>query len=78
MPRAVRNFWIEVDAGHRSIATGPRRADEGIDVRIYVREDGSVAGPVRISGRVGSDGTLTLEALPMEGGSWVTLAQVAR
>jgi hypothetical protein len=79
MPRCVRNFWVEVDGGNaRPIATGPRAKDGGIDVRIYVRDDGSVSGPVRICGRVSSSGDLILEALRLDGGAWIPLAETKR
>ena len=51
MPRFVRNFWIEgeTEDGVR-FGGGPRAKDGGFAVRIYMRQDGAVAGPIRITG----------------------------
>ena len=62
MPRNVRNFWIEVevDGSKTAIATGPRRADGGFDIRIQMRDQGGIICPVSIHGRAEDDGRLHL------------------
>jgi hypothetical protein len=63
MPRCIRNFWIElnVDGKRTPVATGPRRADGGFALRIFMRENGSVSEKVlRISGSALHNGTLIL------------------
>lgn len=78
MPRNVRNFWVEVDAGHTRTATGPRSSAGGFETLIYLRERGQIIGPIRISGRVTGDDRLIVEAWPHGGLSPVILAECAR
>ncbi len=55
MPRNVRNFWIEieVDGKKEKIATGPKAADGGFTMKIFVRENGNVSdNAVLISGTI--------------------------
>lgn len=68
MPRNVRNFWIEVDAGGKHIATGPQRADGGLDTTIYIREDGAISAThVQVYGRA-YDGKVVLSIDVVESG----------
>ena len=76
MPRNVRNFWVTVDAGHTSVSTGPRSAQDGIDITIQVRELGGVGGAVHIVGRRFNE-ALEVTAVDLYGKRTV-LAQVAR
>jgi len=66
MPRNVRNFWIEaqVDGKKHSVATGPRRADGGFGLQVYIRDKGDIRTAVRLSGRVDDDGELVLYVNP--------------
>ncbi len=52
MPRNVRNFWIEaqVDGRKHDVATGPRRADGGIYLRVYIRDSGDVKHALTVTG----------------------------
>ena len=45
MPRNVRNFWVDLDVDGRanSVGTGPRSKDGGLDLDLYIRNDGRVA-----------------------------------
>lgn len=62
MPRNVRNYWVEADVDGRqsSLAGGPRSKDGCIDVTLHMRHEGEITTPVKIRGRVASDGTLRL------------------
>ena len=53
MPRNVRNFWIEIEVDGRKerIATGPRRADGGFDMKLLMRNSGGIMEAMRIAGR---------------------------
>jgi hypothetical protein len=59
-PRNVRNFWLEleVDGKKTRVATGPRGKTGGFKLTIYIRDDGSVGGPVRIYGTADEEGEL--------------------
>ena len=52
MPRNVRNFWVEMDVdGKRTqVATGPRRADGGFRLNIWMRDKGHVRKALTIGG----------------------------
>jgi hypothetical protein len=66
MPRNVRNFWVtmDVDGRKEAVATGPRRADGGIDITIKMRDGGGVVDVCEIVGRVDDKGALTLTIFP--------------
>ena len=49
-PRNVRNFWAEIMTEGRTIATGPRRAHEPLEVTLYVRESGGVRRAFTLKG----------------------------
>lgn len=64
MPRVVRNFWIEleVDGRKEKVATGPRSASGGFQMRVFMREKGSIRdGALAVVGRVRHDGQLVIE-----------------
>jgi hypothetical protein len=55
MPRFVRNFWamVKSDARKKTVETGPTSKDGGIDVRLLLREAGSISDySIEIDGRV--------------------------
>lgn len=63
MPRCVQNFWVslEVDGKKEKIATGPRNAGGGFQMRILMRENGDISDDeVVIVGRKDSFGNLIL------------------
>jgi hypothetical protein len=48
----VRNFWLELDVGHRRLETGPRGVTDGFDLLVRVRERGGISNKVvRLVGR---------------------------
>lgn len=70
MPRNVRNFWIEaqVDGAKKDIGTGPRRADGGFDLTIYMRDQGGIMTALRVRGYTLKDGKLALSVVGPNGG----------
>jgi len=70
MPRNVRNFWLTMDVDGRgsTVETGPRGADDGFTLNIFMREKGEVAGVVmQVYGSVDVDGKLVLTARKANG-----------
>lgn len=64
MPRNVRNFWVEldVDGSKKQIASGPQKADGGINIRILQRDNGGIITALVINGIVTRDGEIRLMA----------------
>lgn len=58
---AVRNFWIEADIDGRktSLEGGPRSKDGGFNLTVYIRDHGSIAKALRVTGEE-VDGKLRL------------------
>jgi hypothetical protein len=72
---SVRNFWIEADVDGRAtkLTGGPVRKDGGIDVTIYIRDEGGISRAVSIRGRV-LDETLRLTVSPGDAASFFSSA----
>lgn len=47
---AVRNFWVDanIDGRQTMLSGGPRSRDGGMNVDIYIRDEGSIASGVKI------------------------------
>lgn len=46
----VRNFWVyaDIDGRETTLSGGPRAKDGGMDVTVYIRDDGGIRTAVRI------------------------------
>ena len=62
MPRCVRNFWLnaQIDGRRSAFASGPRSACGGFSLAVFYRDRGTVARPLRVTGRC-IDGRLVLD-----------------
>ena len=69
MPRNVRNFWIEaeVDGRKTPIAFGPRSADGGFRLTVYMRKLGDIETAIEMEGFLNSFGELVLRIDHKEG-----------
>lgn len=80
MPRCVRNFFVRAaptDGTRRApIQTGPRTRDGGLDLTLYIRDQGSVRVAGTILGRRHGD-RLVLQFVPERGPS-IDLASTER
>lgn len=80
MPRVVRNFWIEarVDGRNALLQGGPGAKDGGLFLKLFQRDEGSIAASLKIICTACADGTLRIRVEPklpfsrMEDGSlWI-------
>ena len=60
---AVRNFWIEADIDGRqsTLAGGPRNKNDGMEIDIYQRDDGTIYHAVDIWCHVDPEGNLVTQ-----------------
>lgn len=65
-PQSVRNFFIDAEIDGRAapiIVGGPKRADGGFKLKIYMRRDGQVFRAMLITGELIEDDNLYLKAV---------------
>ena len=72
---AVRNFWLEADIDGRrtDLAGGPRAKDGGFSATVFVRQHGSIAKALTISGFTGADGQLRVDVRDGDGKELTTI-----
>ena len=69
MARVVRNFWLtaSIDGREEALTGGPRGKDGGMEVRLQVRDGGSIATGLRINCHCHYDDTLTISIMDWQG-----------
>ena len=68
---AVRNFYIDADIPGRAtrLTGGPRNSKDGMFVKLYVREDGSITEALKIDCTVDND-LLHIRVKDQAGETW--------